>query len=181
MGCVLFIFLDCDVHHHYSLITTHPATHHCQQMPDTTSYCSREQPQPHSVAHTLPERLEQAALTNHNKRKRENSLLLRSLAYKEMKDETYKSRDISYHYSLRKLHYCTGNITNLGFGHLNYPELVFTVAILMCPSELGNVSTMTAKFQDIGGKLFSQSAQACCAGGLGCLLGQLLRCCKVFK
>jgi hypothetical protein len=82
-----------------------------------------------TCTHTLPEREKEAALTKYNKKKKnENRLLFRSLAYKEMKDKMYHPRDTSYHCSLRFLYYYTLKNTNLWFGRLNCPELVFTVS-----------------------------------------------------
>ena len=42
-----FIFPDFETHHHSNTITALPATNRCQQLLDTDSDCSTEQPQTH--------------------------------------------------------------------------------------------------------------------------------------
>jgi len=45
---VFFIFLEFGTHRDFYTITPLPATHRCQQLLDTYSGCSTEQPQTHS-------------------------------------------------------------------------------------------------------------------------------------
>jgi len=74
--------------------------------------------------------------------------------------------NIKYHSSLRCLRYFTGNIIKLWIGRLSCPELVITVAILMCPSGPGNVSwwLLISKIWEVKG--LSKAAHAFRAGSL---------------